>query len=59
MIPMTEFLPEAWRWVLEATLQACVIVAVIRILQLALGKRLPPRWHYALWLILLARLVMP
>ena len=59
MNAMTEFLPEAWRWVLEATLQAYVIVAVIRVLQLALGKRLAPRWHYALWLVLLARMVMP
>jgi bla regulator protein BlaR1 len=59
MNAMAEFLPEAWRWVLEATLQACIIVAVIRVVQLALGKRLAPRWHYALWLLLLARMVMP
>jgi len=35
------------------------IVAAIRILQLSLRDRLAPRWHYALWLILVVRLLMP
>jgi bla regulator protein BlaR1 len=59
MTLLTENLPSVWDWLLRSTLQACVLIVVIRILQLVLHQRLKPRWHYALWLLLVLRLAMP
>ena len=59
MNPAITSLAATWEWLLLTTLQACVIIALIRITQLLLRDRLAPRWHYALWLILLARMLTP
>ncbi|MCC6696669.1 MAG: hypothetical protein IT365_13650 [Candidatus Hydrogenedentes bacterium] len=52
-------LTSAFDAVIQTTLQATVLAALILILQRLLRKRLTPRWHYALWLLVLARLFLP
>jgi len=47
------------QWLLRATLQGSVLVCLILAIKLALRERLPARWHYCLWLVLLVRLSLP
>lgn len=46
-------------WTLDASLRASLLTVGVLLLQLALGKRLPARWRYALWLPVLVVLIMP
>lgn len=45
--------------VLEISVYASVITLTILLLKKMFGRRMSPALHYALWLILLARLVCP
>jgi len=46
-------------WLLTTTLQAALLLCLILLVQLILRGRLPIRWHYWLWLLLLVRMVSP
>ncbi|TKJ37012.1 MAG: hypothetical protein CEE38_08905 [Planctomycetes bacterium B3_Pla] len=46
-------------WLLRTTLQAALLFCLIMLVQLVLRGRLPIRWHYCLWLLLLIRLATP
>ncbi|MDR0311878.1 MAG: TonB family protein, partial [Acidobacteriota bacterium] len=46
-------------WIIRLSAYAAVSIAVIAIVQFAGRRRLPARWLYALWLILLFRMVLP
>ena len=48
-----------FEWLLRSTVQAGVVICLILLIQAALRNRLTARWHYALWLILVARMVLP
>jgi beta-lactamase regulating signal transducer with metallopeptidase domain len=50
---------EAFRWVLQTSWQAAVLVGLILLAQRLLRRRLAPAWRYGLWLLLVARLLMP
>ena len=52
-------LESVFRWLLEASWQASVLVALVLLVQMALRGRLNPRWHHALWLLVVARLLLP
>ena len=52
-------LEHVFAWLLAASWQAAVLALFILLIQGALGPRLNPRWRYALWLLVLARLVLP
>ena len=54
-----EILETGFRWLLEASWQASVLALLVLVLQWVLRGRLNPRWNYALWLMVLLRLVMP
>jgi beta-lactamase regulating signal transducer with metallopeptidase domain/ligand-binding sensor domain-containing protein len=47
------------QWLLKATFQGSLLVCVIMLIKVILRERLPARWHYCFWLILLARLSLP
>ena len=47
------------QWVLKATLQGSLLVCLIMLIKGILRDRLPARWHYCLWLILVIRLALP
>ncbi len=46
-------------WLLTTTLQAVLLLCLILLVQFILRGRLPIRWHYCLWLLLLIRMVSP
>ena len=46
-------------WLLRTTLQAALLFCLIMLVQLILRGRLPIRWHYCLWLLLLIRMATP
>ena len=46
-------------WLLWASLQGTVLIVLIVLIQIILRCRLPVRWHYLLWLLLLIRLAIP
>ncbi len=46
-------------WLLETTWQAAVIAVIILLAQVLLRHRLAPAWRHGLWLLLVARLLMP
>jgi beta-lactamase regulating signal transducer with metallopeptidase domain len=48
-----------FRWVLQSSWQAAVLAVLILLAQGLLRKRLAPSWRYGLWLLLVARLLMP
>jgi beta-lactamase regulating signal transducer with metallopeptidase domain len=52
-------LESVFAWLLEASWQASVLVALVLLLQVTLRGRLNPRWHHALWLLVVARLMLP
>ena len=44
---------------LAASWKGGLVVLLVLLVQAALGRRLPPRWRYALWLLVAVRLLMP
>ena len=59
MTAATQFLTPVLARLAWISLQACVIVGLILIVQAVLGDRLAPRWRYALWFLLAVRLAIP
>src|SRR5690348_3910971 len=49
----------AFRWALQNSLSATVLIALVLIVQIAFRRTLPPRWRYALGLLILLRLALP
>src|SRR6267143_6256907 len=59
---MTWLLPSfdaGFDWLWKTSLYASVLIGLVLLIQLIFGERLPPRWRYALWLLVLLRLLMP
>jgi beta-lactamase regulating signal transducer with metallopeptidase domain len=52
-------LEKVFGWLLTASWQASVLALLVLGLQFALRGRLNPRWRYALWLIVIVRLLLP
>lgn len=46
-------------WLLDSTVQVSVLICLILAIKVLLGRRPPASWHYCLWLVLVARMVMP
>src|SRR5512136_2454147 len=46
-------------WLLKASWQAAVLIVLVLGVQWTFGRRLAPRWRYALWLLVVARLAVP
>jgi beta-lactamase regulating signal transducer with metallopeptidase domain/Tol biopolymer transport system component len=46
-------------WLLQTSLIASLVICLILLIQKLLGGRLGPRWSYALWLVLLIRMILP
>ena len=46
-------------WLVRTSWQALVLVAIVATVQVVLGKLLEPRWRYALWMLVVVRLLMP
>jgi beta-lactamase regulating signal transducer with metallopeptidase domain len=48
-----------FEWLLRTTWQAAVLVAFVGAAHLLIGRRLAPRWRFALWGLVVARLLLP
>ena len=48
-----------FEWVLQNSWKAAVLAVVVLIVQLTLRKKLSPAWRYGLWLLVVARLIVP
>jgi beta-lactamase regulating signal transducer with metallopeptidase domain len=59
MAPFLQELEQVFGWLLAASWQASVLALAVLLIQRILGSRLNPRWRYALWLLVLLRLVLP
>ena len=46
-------------WTLRTTWSASILIGLVFLLQWLLRDKLAPRWRYALWLVVLVRLVVP
>ena len=46
-------------WLLRATLQGSLLICLILLIRQIGRNRLPAKWHYCLWLVLLVRLSLP
>lgn len=53
------YLSVVFDWVIETSIMASILVAFILCIKVLLKNKLTPRWHYALWLILIIRLILP
>jgi beta-lactamase regulating signal transducer with metallopeptidase domain len=56
---MWESVGEIFSWTARASLYAVGVIFIIVLVQILLRRALSERWSYALWMILLARLVIP
>src|SRR2546428_68820 len=51
---------ESWlTWLIHAAWQAALLAAAVLLLTRLMGRRLDPRWRFALWLVVFARLAVP
>jgi len=56
---LTEALQQTAMWVWQATWRASVLIGLVLAIRAVLGPRLPPRWLYAMWLVVVVRLLLP
>lgn len=49
----------AAEWLVRTSWQAVVLIAIVAAVQAACGALLAPRWRYALWMLVVVRLLMP
>jgi beta-lactamase regulating signal transducer with metallopeptidase domain len=54
-----DLLSDCSYWLLKTSIKATIVVALIWLIQILLRNRLPAKWHYALWFLLIARLLIP
>lgn len=48
-----------WGWLGQSTVQVSVLIGLILLLQFGLRRWLSVRWRYALWLLLVLRMILP
>lgn len=59
MQPLAEAAGWLFGWLLRNSAHAAILAGVICVLQRTICRRLPPRWRYGLWLVVLVRLLLP
>jgi len=52
-------LAAVFEWIMATSLMASVVVVLIGVIKRLFGDRLGPQWHYAIWFLLILRLVLP
>ncbi|MCB2305546.1 phosphodiester glycosidase family protein [Clostridium estertheticum] len=53
------FLVSIFKWVLYSTALASILSLIVLLFKLLLKNKLGVRWHYAIWLIIVIRLLIP
>ncbi len=46
-------------WLASSTLHTTVLICLVLLIKGLFSKKLSPRWHYCLWLLVLARILIP
>ncbi|MHC4574915.1 MAG: M56 family metallopeptidase, partial [Planctomycetota bacterium] len=46
-------------WLVRSTIQVSILVCIVLVLKAVVRTRLGARWHYYLWLLVVARMIMP
>ncbi|MBN2088516.1 WG repeat-containing protein [candidate division KSB1 bacterium] len=59
MISFLNFIVSLAEWLFKTSLKATVLIALILIVQLLFRRKMSARWQYALWLLLIIRLILP
>lgn len=54
-----ELLKGIFEWILSVSAMAAITVVLIMLTQRILHKRIKPRWHYLMWLLVMVRLLLP
>jgi bla regulator protein BlaR1 len=54
-----ELLKGIFEWILSVSVMAAITVVLIMLTQRILRKRIKPRWHYLMWLLVMVRLLLP
>jgi bla regulator protein BlaR1 len=54
-----ELLKGIFEWILSVSVMAAITVVLIMLTQRILHKRIKPRWHYLMWLLVMVRLLLP
>jgi beta-lactamase regulating signal transducer with metallopeptidase domain len=57
--PLDQFARDALLWLWQTSLAAAVLAAIVLVFQLTFARWLGPRWTYVLWLLVIARLLLP
>ena len=52
-------LSQLFEWLLWTTIQGSILICLILVVQIILRRKLPIRWHYLIWVLLLIRLAIP
>lgn len=53
------YLPHFFDWLIETSLMASILVGFILCIKVLFRNKLPPRWQYMLWIVLMIRLLLP
>jgi beta-lactamase regulating signal transducer with metallopeptidase domain len=56
---LQQFAPAALSWLWQTSLAAAILAVVALLIQCACGRAIGPRWTYALWLLVVVRLMLP
>ncbi|MDR6554733.1 M56 family metallopeptidase [Paenibacillus qinlingensis] len=59
MSRISEVFTGLFGWIISVSLMATITVVFILLIQRILHKRIKPRWHYLMWLLVLVRLLLP
>lgn len=59
MEPLISHLNGLFIWIVRSTVQASVLACLILAVQTVARRKLPSRWLYALWFLLIVRMAMP
>lgn len=59
MSSVMAWIPPIVHWVVEVSFMATVMVLLILVIRALLKHRLPIKWQYGLWLLLIVRLLLP
>lgn len=54
-----ELLKGIFEWILSVSVMAAITAVLILLTQRILHKRIKPRWHYLMWLLVMVRLLLP
>ena len=59
LLPLLDAVANAGTMLWRAWWQAAVLAALVLAAQALIGRRIPPRWRHAMWMLVLVRLALP